>query len=97
MAYKYSFRGNDEALAESPTPVIVLTGNGQEYADFLENSGREKGDSIAVTSPHQFDFYPNLKICHYGSYWLNPAYDSAQYNDRLRQILEEGFENEQSS
>ena len=91
--YSYEFRTGDIDMASEKTfagdfePIIVLTGNSAEYEDFLKCSGRERESAVAVTTPVQFHFYPELRVCHYGTYWLNPAYESVQYNDRIRQML----------
>lgn len=97
MGYSFTFRPGDEELVRLAHPLIVLTGNGNEYDDFLEASGRPREMAVAITSAHQFDFYPGLRVCHYGTYWLNPAFETTQYHDRLRELLEEDFENEGNS
>lgn len=92
MAFSHTFKEGDEQLLDrrledgSTEPLIVLTGTGAEYDEFLSSSKRSRSTSIAITSAHQFDFYPGHRVCHYGTYWLNPAFESSQYTRVMEQF-----------
>lgn len=73
------------------TPIIVLTGTLKEYHEFQHLTGRNKDLALAVRQPHQLSFYPNTPIYHWGTYWLNEAYASPEYQDFLKKVKLDAF------
>lgn len=72
---------------EEVTPIIVLTGTADEFIDFCNATGRNTQTAIAIRQGYQIPLYPELPIALYGQYWLNSAYDSLEYKDRLTKVI----------
>jgi hypothetical protein len=68
---------------EEVTPVIVLTGTSDEFMDFCDQTGRTTKTALAIRQGFQIPFYEDLEIVLWGTYWLNTAYNSPEYNDRI--------------
>jgi hypothetical protein len=78
---------------EEATPIIVLTGTLEEYERFCSITRRGTQTAIAVRQGHQIPLYPDLPIALYGNYWLNSAYDSLEYKDRIFKVKLQELEN----
>lgn len=79
----------DEFVVENgaeATPIIVLTGTLEEFERFCSSTNRNTKTAIAIRQGFQIPMYENLAIALYGSYWLNTAYDSPEYRDRIFKI-----------
>ena len=48
---------------------------------------KDRSTAIQVTQGHQLDLYPDLEIECYGTYWLNEAFDSKEYQERMKKKL----------
>ncbi len=71
---------------EVATPVIVLTGTLEEFEKFCSLTNRDTTTAIAIRQPYQIPMYPELPIVLYRNFWLNSAYDSAEYRDRIAKV-----------
>ena len=77
---KYKVEYGKEAEAEE---IIVLTGTLDEFERFCMATNRSTKNTFAVRQGFQIPMYDNLPIVLYGNYWLNQAYDSLEYKDRI--------------
>ena len=68
---------------EEATPIIVLTATEKEFNEFCDLTHRNTKTAIAIHQGYQIPMYPELTIALYGAFWLNGAYDSPEYKDRL--------------
>jgi hypothetical protein len=83
---------------EEATPVIVLTGTADEFMDFCVTTNRNTKTAIAIRQGYQIPLYPELPIALYGNFWLNSAYDSLEYKDRIFKVkLQEMEENDSNN
>jgi hypothetical protein len=80
---KYTIEWGEEA-----DPVIVLTGTLEEFDTFCTITHRTKKNAIRISAGYQIPFYPHLPIIHYGSFWLNGAYNSPEYTYRITELME---------
>jgi hypothetical protein len=71
---------------EETIPVIVLTGTNEEWEKFCMLTGRNRETALAVKQGYQIPMYPDLAIVHYGDFWLNGAYDTPEYRDRIFKV-----------
>lgn len=78
---------------EEATPIVVLTGTLEEFEQFCSATNRNTKTAIAVRQGFQIPMYPELPIALYGNYWLNQAYDSPEYKDRLFKLKLKELEN----
>lgn len=69
-------------------PVILLTGTTEEFERFCMITHRNRRNAIPVSAGFQIPFYPDLAIVHYGTYWLNGAYNSKEYKYRINELME---------
>lgn len=67
-------------------PVIVLTGSNEEFEQFCMTTKRDTKTAIAIKQGFQIPMYEDTPIVLYGNYWLNNAYDSPEYKDRMFKI-----------
>lgn len=77
---------------EEATPIIVLTDTLEEFERFCSTTNRGIKTAIAIRQGFQIPLYPDLPIVLHGNYWLNPAYNSAEYNDRMIKSAMKEFE-----
>lgn len=75
---KYIVKNGEEA-----EPIIVLTGTVAEFEDFCRLTNRNTKNAFAVRQGYQIPLYPELPIALWGNFWLNSAYDTLEYKDRL--------------
>lgn len=71
---------------EEVTPIVVLTGTADEFMDFCNITKRNTNTAIAVRQGYQIPMYPDLPIALFGNFWLNSAYDSPEYKDRIFKV-----------
>jgi hypothetical protein len=71
---------------EEPKAIVVLTGTLEEFEQFVQKTNRTLKSAIAVRQPYQLPHYPDLEIVLYGQFWLNSAYDSPEYRDRIAKV-----------
>lgn len=87
------FTDTIEKYKDGDTPIIVLTSTAEQYEEFLRLTNRTKEQAVAVKQPFQLAFYPNLEIVHYKDFWLNGAYGSLEYKERLALQALKDYEN----
>lgn len=67
---------------EETKPIIVITDTIESFERFCMQTGRDRKTAIQVSQGFQIPFYPDAEIVHYADYWLNGAYNSAEYKYR---------------
>lgn len=75
--------------------IIVLTGTIEEFEKWCMENNHTRKTAVQITHPSQFQFYPDLEIVTYGTYWLNNAFNSPEYKNRIEEMaLKESYKND---
>jgi hypothetical protein len=77
---------------EEVKPIIVITGGVEDFERFCMRTGRDRKTAIQVSQGFQIPLYPDLPIAHYGDYWLNGAYNSPEWRERLNKQKMDEFQ-----
>ena len=80
---------------EEVSPIMVLTGTVAEFEEFCSKTGRNTKTAIAIRQGYQIPMYSDLPMALWGTFWLNAAYNSLEYKDRLHKVKMQELENMQ--